>query len=128
MMSRFLAARTRIGTVAAVLALVALTGVATPAVAADNQPDLFVSFDRDPVAEIDNSGTTVGMYVYNYGSAPATGVSVTLDVSGLSDAVAVSVPDWSDGCKLAGKAVTCTVGQLAVDQVLTVYPLELASR
>lgn len=127
-MSRFPAAWTRIGTGAAVLALVALTGVATPASAADSRPDLFVSFDRDPVAEIDNSGATVGMYVYNYGEAPATGVTVTLDASDLTDAVAVSVPEWSDGCKLSGKKVTCAVGQLAVGQVITVDPMELASR
>ena len=94
-MSRFPASWTRIGTGAAVLALVALTGVATPAFAADPLPDLFVSFDRDPVAEIDNSGATVGMYVYNYGEAPATGVTVTLDAGAVSDGVAVSVPDWS---------------------------------
>jgi hypothetical protein len=128
MMSRFPAAWTRIGTGAAVLALVALTGVATPAFAADPLPDLFVSFDRDPVAEIDNSGATVGMYVYNYGEAPATGVTVTLDASAVSDAVAVTVPDWSDGCELSGTKVTCSIGLLDAGQVVTVDPMELASR
>jgi hypothetical protein len=128
MMSRFPTSWTRIATGAAVLALVALTGVATPALAADPQPDLFVSFDRDPVAEIDNSGATVGMYVYNYGEAPATGVTVTLDASAVSDAVAVSVPDWSDECKLSGTKVACTVGRLEAGQVITVHAMDLASR
>jgi hypothetical protein len=111
-----------------VLAAVALMGAPTVAFAADPLPDLSVSFDRDPVADVDNSGTTVGMYVYNYGEAPATGVTVTLDVSQVSDAVTVSVPDWADQCKLAGTTVTCTVGQLAAGQVLTVNPLTLTSR
>jgi hypothetical protein len=128
MMSRLPAALTRIGTGVAVLAIVALTGAATPALAAENQPDLFVSFDRDPVAEVDNSGATVGMYVYNYGDAPANGVTVTLDTSEVSDAVKVSVPDWTEDCKLSGKKVTCTVGHLDAGQVIDINPLELASR
>jgi hypothetical protein len=127
-MTRISAAWARLGTAAAVLAAVALMGAPTVAFAADPLPDLFVSFDREPVAEVDNSGTTVGMYVYNYGEAPATGVTVTLDVSQVSDAVTVSVPDWTDQCKLAGTTVTCTVGQLQAGQVLTVNPLTLTSR
>lgn len=127
-MSRFPAAWSRIGAGAAALALVALTGVATPAFAADPQPDLFVSFDRDPVAEIDNNGATVGMYVYNYGEAPATAVTVTLDASAVTAAVAVSVPEWTDACALDGAVVTCTIGHLEAGQVIDLRPLELASR
>jgi LPXTG-motif cell wall-anchored protein len=127
-MSRIIAAWARLGTGATVVAAVALMGVPTVAFAADPLPDLSVSFDRDPVADVDNSGTTVGMYVYNYGAAPATGVTVTLDVSNVSDAVTVSVPEWADQCKLGGTTVTCTIGQLEVGQVLTVQPLALASR
>ncbi|SCG79628.1 peptidase [Micromonospora humi] len=118
----------RLAAGAALLATTALFAPSAPAHAADELPDLSVSFDRDPVAEIDNSGTTIGMYVYNYGQADATGVTVTLDLSKLSSDVVPSVSDWDDTCKLAGKKVTCTVGRLAAGQVDTVYPLSLASR
>lgn len=118
----------RLAAGAAVLATTALFGPSAPARAADALPDLFVSFDRDPVAEIDNSGTTVGMYVYNYGQAEATAVTVTLDLSKLSDGVLASVPEWTDTCELAGTKVTCTVGRLEAGQVTTVNPLSLASR
>ncbi|MEU1840541.1 peptidase [Micromonospora chersina] len=118
----------RLAVGAAVLATTALFGFSAPAHAADPLPDLSVSFDRDPVAEIDNSGTTIGMYVYNYGEADATAVTVTLDLSKLSDAVTASVSDWDDTCKLAEAKVTCTVGALAAGQVTNVYPVSLASR
>ncbi|MCZ7438552.1 peptidase [Micromonospora sp. WMMC241] len=118
----------RLAAGAALLATTALFAPSAPAHAADELPDLFVSFDRDPVAEIDNSGTTIGMYVYNYGQADATGVTVTLDLSKLSSDVVPSVSDWDDTCKLAGEKVTCTVGRLAAGQVDTIYPLSLASR
>jgi hypothetical protein len=116
----------RAGAVVAVTAALALAG--TPAAAAEPLPDLFVSFDRDPVADVDNSGTTIGMYVYNYGEAPATGVTVTLDVSDVADAVVATVPEWTERCALAGSAVTCTFGRLEAGEVLTVHPLSLVSR
>ena len=112
----------------AVLATTALFGPPATAHAADPLPDLFVSFTREPVAEIDNSGTTVGMYVYNYGDADASAVTVTLDLSKLSDGVVATVPDWVDNCDLAGDQITCAVGVLAAGQVDTLYPVSLASR
>lgn len=118
----------RVAAGAAVLATVATIGAPTAAHAADPLPDLSVSFDRDPVAEIDNSGTTVGMYVYNYGGATATAVTVTLDLSKVADSVTVAVPDWTDSCKLADSKVTCAIGVLQAGQVTTVSPLSLASR
>ncbi|WP_433314259.1 peptidase [Micromonospora sp. CA-269861] len=118
----------RLATATALLATATLFSAPNAAVAAEALPDLFVSFDREPVAEIDNNGSTVGMYVYNYGEAPATGVTVTLDLSKVSDAVTVSVPDWDDLCKLAGTKVTCKVGALDAGQITTVHPLSLASR
>ncbi|MEU5910654.1 peptidase [Micromonospora sp. NPDC047527] len=118
----------RLATATAVLATATLFSTAPPASAAEALPDLFVSFNREPVAEVDNGGTTVGMYVYNYGEAPATGVTVTLDLSKVSDRVTAAVPEWSDICKLAGSKVTCTVGALDAGQVLTVDPLSLTSR
>ncbi|MEU7864611.1 DUF11 domain-containing protein [Nonomuraea sp. NPDC049141] len=118
----------RVAAGAAVLATVAMIGAPTAAHAADPLPDLSVSFDRDPVAEIDNNGTTVGMYVYNYGGATATAVTVTLDLSKVADSVTVSVPEWTDSCKLADAKVTCAIGVLQAGQVTTVSPLSLASR
>ncbi|MET7968188.1 peptidase [Micromonospora sp. NPDC005305] len=118
----------RLAVGAALLATTALFGSSAPAHAADALPDLFVSFDREPVAEIDNSGTTIGMYVYNYGEADASAVTVTLDLSKLSDAVTASVSDWDDTCKLADAKVTCTVGRLEAGQVTNLYPVSLASR
>jgi LPXTG-motif cell wall-anchored protein len=116
----------RAGAAVAVTAALALAG--TPAAAAEPLPDLFVSFDRDPVAEVDTSGTTIGMYVYNYGEAPATGVTVTLDVGDVEDAVEATVPEWTDQCARTGTVVRCTFGRLEAGEVLTVHPLSLASR
>ncbi|MDG4801793.1 peptidase [Micromonospora sp. WMMD980] len=112
----------------ALLATTALFAPSAPAHAADELPDLSVSFDRDPVAEIDNSGTTVGIYLYNWGQADATAVTVTLDLSKLSSDVTPSVSEWNDACKLAAKKVTCTVGRLAAGQTDHLYSVDLASR
>ncbi|MGW0217961.1 peptidase [Micromonospora chokoriensis] len=127
-MNRITARWSRFATATALLATASLFSASPAATAAEALPDLFVSFDREPVAEIDNNGASIGMYVYNYGEAPATGVTVTLDLSKLSDAVTASVPDWNDGCKLADKAVVCTVGALDAGQFTHLYPLSLASR
>lgn len=118
----------RVGAGVAVLAATALIGAPTVAYAADSLPDLSVSFDRDPVAEVDNSGATVGVYVYNNGEAPASAVTLTLDLSKLSDAVVATVPEWSEQCALEGSTVTCAVGQLEPGQTGDVAALTLASR
>lgn len=118
----------RLAAATALLATTALFGPSSPAHAADPLPDLFVSFDQDPVAEIDNSGTTVGMYVYNYGEADASAVTVTLDLSKVSDQVIAEVPEWTDNCEQDGTKVSCAIGHLPAGQVLTVMPLSLASR
>jgi hypothetical protein len=127
-MIRIAAVWARAAAGAAVLAAAALFGAPTAAHAADPLPDLMLSFQSDPVAAIDNSGATIGVYVYNYGAAPATGVTVTFDLSKLSDSVVASVPDGNEECKLAGTAVTCTIGRLEAGQVNTEYPLTLASK
>ncbi|MET7951943.1 LPXTG cell wall anchor domain-containing protein [Micromonospora sp. NPDC005324] len=117
----------RLAAATALLATATLFSAPHAAAAAEALPELFVSFHNEPVAEIDNNGSTVGMYVYNYGEAPATAVTVTLDLSKVSDAVTASVPDYSD-CKLADTTVTCNVGALNAGQVESVYPLTLTSR
>ncbi|MGW3856676.1 peptidase [Micromonospora arida] len=117
----------RLAAATALLATATLFSAPHAAAAAEALPELFVSFRNEPVAEIDNNGSTVGMYVYNYGEAPATAVTVTLDLSKVSDAVTASVPDNSD-CKLADTKVTCNVGALNAGQVESVYPLKLTSR
>ncbi len=127
-MNRILAVRARVAAGVAVLAAATLIGAPTVAHAADSLPDLSVSFDRDPVAEVDNSGATVGVYVYNYGEAPASAVTLTLDLSTLSDAVVAAVPEWSEQCTLGGTRITCAVGRLEPGQVGDVTPLTLASR
>ncbi|MET7964848.1 peptidase [Micromonospora zamorensis] len=127
-MNRTSARWPRLAAATAMLATATLFSAPSAAVAAEPLPDLFVSFQSEPVAEIDNNGTTVGMYVYNYGEALATGVTVTLDLSKVSDAVTASVSDWNDDCKLAGTTITCAVGALEAGQVTTVYPVSLASR
>ncbi|MEV8506321.1 peptidase [Actinoplanes sp. NPDC051475] len=119
--------RVRVGAGVAVLAA-ALIGVPMPAYAADSLPDLSVSFDRDPVAEVDNSGATVGVYLYNNGEAPASAVTLTLDLSDLSDSVVATVPEWSEQCKLVGTKVTCAVGRIEPGQIGDISPLSLASR
>ena len=127
-MTRFSRVRAVLGTGVAVLAAAALMGAPTAALAADALPDLSLAFDHEPVAEIDNSGQTVGVYVNNYGEAPATGVTLTLDLSKLSGDVVATVPEWSEQCKLAGTTVTCVVGDLAAGQYADIAALALASR
>lgn len=127
-MSRATGRWPRVAAAAAMLAATALFGPSNSAQAAEPLPDLFVSFDRDPVAEIDNSGTTIGMYVYNYGEADASAVTVTLDLSEVSDGVIAEVPEWADNCEQGGAEVTCAIGHLPAGQVLTMTPLSLASR
>ncbi|MGW4683230.1 peptidase [Micromonospora taraxaci] len=127
-MNRITVKWSRFATATALLATAGLFSAPQAAGAAEALPDLSVSFAREPVAEIDNNGTTVGMYVYNYGEAPATGVTVTLDLSKVSDAVITSVSEWNDDCKLADKKVTCTVGALAAGQVRDMNTVSLASR
>ncbi|MET7377090.1 peptidase [Micromonospora arida] len=125
-MNRIPSKFSRLAAATALLATATLFS-APHAAAAEALPELFVSFHNEPVAEIDNNGSTVGMYVYNYGEAPATAVTVTLDLSKVSDAVTASVPGNSD-CKLADTTVTCNVGALNAGQVKSVYPLKLTSR
>ncbi|RLP98307.1 peptidase [Micromonospora sp. CV4] len=127
-MNRKKATWPRVATVAAVLATATLFSTPPAASAAEALPDLFVSFDSEPVAEVDNNGATVGMTVYNYGEATATGVTVTLDLSKVSDRVTATVPDWTDVCTLAGTKVTCTVGVLEAGQTTALHPLSLASK
>ncbi len=119
---------TAVGAGVAMLAATALMGAPTAAHAADPLPDLFVSFDRDPVADVDNNGVTVGTYVYNYGEAPASAVTLTLDLSGVDDSVEASVPEWTEQCELAAAKVTCTIGQLEAGQTGDLMPLILTSR
>jgi hypothetical protein len=127
-MNRISAGWARFGAGVAAIATTALIGVPSVAYAADALPDLSISFDHEPVAEIDNGDMFLGTYVYNYGQAPATAVTLTFDLSKASDDVVASVPEGNEQCKLADKKVTCAIGQLDESQVLDVYPLVLASR
>jgi hypothetical protein len=110
------------------LAATALIGAPTVPHAADSLPDLSVPFDRDPVAEVDNSGAMVGVYGYNNGEAAASAVTLTLDLSKLSDAVVATVPEWNGQCELEDTTVTCAVGGLEPGQTGDIAPLILASR
>src|SRR4051812_3268124 len=94
-MKRIPAVWARAGAAAVLAVAAALGGAPTGASAAESLPDLSISFDRDPVAEVDHSGATVGVYVENRGEVPATGVTLTLDLGKLSDAVVAAVPEWS---------------------------------
>ncbi|MFI6762361.1 peptidase [Micromonospora sp. NPDC050417] len=117
----------RIGAGVAALAVAGtLTGVAGPAQAAEAKPNLSLSFQND--ANLNNTPTTIGTYVYNYGDAPATGVTVTFDASAVASKVNVSVPDWNDDCKLSGTTVVCQYGSLAAGAVDTIYGVVLASK
>ena len=111
-----------------VLAAAVFSGAPTAAYAADALPDLQVSFDRDPSAGINNSGDYFGVYVQNQGEAPATAVTLTIDLSKLSDDVVAGVPEWADQCKLQGKTITCAVGSLDPGQTVDVPALTMASR
>ena len=127
-MKRIFAGWARVGTGVAVVAACALMGAPSVAYAADSLPDLSVSFDREPVAEVDNSGTTVGVYLYNNGDVPATAVTLTLDVSKVSDAVTAAMPEYNDQCTLENKKVTCTIGQIDPLATQHINALELTSK
>lgn len=111
---------------AAILATLALTAVPSPAYAEDGQPVLALSNAND--ANIDNAGTSIGLYLYNYGDAPATDVTVTYDGSSLTDDVVVTVEDFVEGCRQTGKTVACDHGDLQPGQTELVYLITLASR
>jgi len=111
-----------------VLSATVFSGAPTAAYAADALPDLQVSFDRDPSAGINNSGDYFGVYVQNQGEAPASAVTLTIDLSKLSDDVVTGVPEWADQCKLQGKTITCAVGSLDPGQTVDVPALTMASR
>ncbi|WP_203857805.1 hypothetical protein [Plantactinospora mayteni] len=118
--------RTRWAAAAAAALLTGLSvNVATPSAAAAASPDLSVSYAIE--ARIDNTETTVPTYLYNYGDAPATDVTVAFDASGLRD-VTIKPWEYAEECKLAGAVVTCEYPDLAPGQVETVYPFTLASK
>ena len=127
-MNRARAAATRAGFVA-VLSAVVVTGFAGPATAQDNPPlpDLTATFGDLTTAEINSTGTTIGVTILNLGRAEASQVQLRLDVSGLNE-VDVSVPGDASRCSLAGSVVTCEYGSLQAGEVNHVYPLTLASR
>ncbi|MDG4762721.1 LPXTG cell wall anchor domain-containing protein [Solwaraspora sp. WMMD406] len=111
----------------AMIAGTVVVAIAAPAAAQEPKPDLFVSFDRDPVAEVDNSGVTLGMYVYNYGEAPASDVTIVLDATGVDDSVELTEGDHP-GCELTGRTVTCAYGVLDAGFTDHIHPARLASR
>jgi hypothetical protein len=117
----------RIGVVA-LLAAMALPAAAAPATAQEALPNLSLSFDSEPVADITTNGKTIGMYLYNNGQAPATRVQVRLDLAGLSDQVEATVPDYAEGCALDFIVVTCELGGLQPGEVGRIFPLTLASK
>ncbi|WP_173060308.1 CARDB domain-containing protein [Phytohabitans houttuyneae] len=119
----------RVGAGGAVLAMAALLGIATPAQAKAAAPDLFVSFTSDPVAEVNNAGMQLGVYVYNQGDATATSVKVKYDASGVSDDVAVSLPEWgeNENCTQDAAIIVCEYGTLEPGQTDIVYDVELKS-
>jgi hypothetical protein len=78
---RTLKSRVAAGVAVSVAAAWVGVGLASPAEAA--APDLFVSYGIE--ATINNTPTVVFTYLYNYGDAPATDVSVVFDASALRD-------------------------------------------
>ncbi|WFE22473.1 peptidase [Solwaraspora sp. WMMD937] len=104
-----------------------VVAAAAPAAAQNPGPDLFVSFDREPVAEVDNSGVTLGMYVYNYGDAPASDVTIVVDATGVDDAVQLAA-GYHPGCEIADRVVSCAYGALAAGLTDHIYPVRLVSR
>ena len=127
-MKHLINAGARVAAGVVVLAAAVFSGVPTAAYAADPLPDLQVSFDRDPSAGINNSGDYFGVYVQNQGEAPASAVTLTIDLSKLTDDVVVGVPEWTEECKLQGKTITCAVGSLDPGQTVDVSALTMASR
>jgi len=115
---------TRLAAAAAALVVAASVGASLPSPASAAAPDLFLSYGVE--ANVDNTGTTVPTSVYNYGDAPATGVTLTFDASALRD-VTITLADRARGCTLAGAVVTCTHRDLAAGQVDSIYPFTLAS-
>ncbi|GIG85333.1 COG1361 family protein [Plantactinospora endophytica] len=110
---------------AALLAGLSVNAVTPPAAAAEASPALSVSYAIE--ARIDNTETTVPTYLYNYGDAPATDVTVAFDASGLRD-VTIKAWEYAEECKLAGAVVTCEYPDLAPGQTEMVYPFTLASK
>jgi len=100
----------RIGAGLAAVVTAAFAAVSTPSPAAAAALDLSVHFGID-VAEVDNGGTHINAWLYNYGDADASGVTVTFDFGDLRD-VDPEMPDYTDSCEEEGAVVTCNAGVL----------------
>ena len=104
---------------AVIAAVFALPGVPTSALV---PTDLSVSFDPAALV-VPQSGADARMTVVNHGPVAATGVTATLDLVELGDAVTVAAT--GAGCTLAGHVVTCALGQLEPSRSVTLVPLRL---
>ncbi|MCA2219249.1 peptidase [Jidongwangia harbinensis] len=107
---------------AAVIAVVALPGA--PAAAAANLPDLRVAWDPG-AGTIGPPGAVPGMVVNNRGTAAATGVTVTVDLTSVDDRVRIAIAGENPICALAGRVVTCDVGTLETDSGRPLIPMTL---
>ncbi|MEV4346771.1 peptidase [Actinoplanes sp. NPDC049596] len=113
-----------------VLALLAAAVVgavpATPARAAADLPDLRVQWDHG-TGTIGPQGAVPGMVVNNHGAAAGTGVTVTIDLTGVDDRVEVAIAGENSICALAARKVTCDVGTLEPDNGRQLIPITLTT-
>jgi hypothetical protein len=106
------------------LAAVAVALPAAPAVAAADLPDLRVAWDPG-AGTIGPQGAVPGMVVNNRGTAAATGVTVTIDLTSVDDRVRIAIAGENPICALAGRTVTCDVGTIEPDSGRQLIPMTL---
>lgn len=104
-----------------VAAVVVLPGA--PAAAAE-LPDLRVAWDPG-AGTIGPQGAVPGMVVNNRGTATATGVTVTIDLTSVDDRVRIAIAGENPICALAGRTVTCAVGTIEPDSGRQLIPMTL---
>ncbi|XVU29097.1 hypothetical protein ACQPZJ_19160 [Actinoplanes sp. CA-054009] len=107
----------------AVLAVAALP--AAPAGAAEAQPDLRVVVTGGQIRPPQSS--PVGVQVTNLGAVAATGVKVTVELTGADGRVTVALTGERFPCELTGPKAVCTLGTLEPRESISFRPLEMTA-
>jgi LPXTG-motif cell wall-anchored protein len=116
--------RTRLATGGfAALATAALVGLSGPAYAVDAQPDLSVSVPGAGIT-VGAGGKLVRVDIKNNGGGTATGITVTIQLSGVTDIVAFPLVTTDCTADLPAQSITCPITDLGPGQTSSFFPAD----
>ncbi|XVU29088.1 hypothetical protein ACQPZJ_19110 [Actinoplanes sp. CA-054009] len=95
-------------------AVVAVTVLPAPAAFAAAAEDLRVTWEAG-AGTVGPQGGVPGLLVANRGTTAATGVTATIDLTGVDERVTAAIAGENSICELAARKVTCDVGTLAAE-------------